>query len=274
MRKQILTMALLLLMSLTTCTNTYANYGPGDPNADKVTESVTSTTPVSDYMKTVYKASDNDKYDELSINALKLYEENKNSDQKLTVFTGTKEECNNFLQYFNYCFSYTKEIRLSLFRVVNTDKYFCAFEETANSNDNLIAYLAEVKKAQALAVSLAGANQDETINNIRQWMKTNISYNHDVKNADVDTVISAYYGIYDKKPVICAGYAMGTYQLCRMNGITSSIVLSINTKNNVGHAATNVTINGHTKYLDTCFDIYVDQIPENFSVDFISSSIQ
>ena len=71
MRKQILTMALLLLMSLTTCTNTYANYGPGDPNADKVTESVTSTTPVSDYMKTVYKASDNDKYDELSINALK-----------------------------------------------------------------------------------------------------------------------------------------------------------------------------------------------------------
>ena len=49
---------------------------------------------------------------------------------------------------------------------------------------------------------------------------------------------------------------------------------SINTKNNVGHAATNVTINGHTRYLDTCFDIYVDQIPENFSVDFISSLVQ
>ena len=274
MRKQILTMALLLFMSLTTCTNTYANYGPGDPNADKVTESVTSTTPVSDYMKTVYKASDNDKYDELSINALKLYEENKNSDQKLTVFTGTKEECNNFLQYFNYCFSYTKEIRLSLFRVVNTDNYFCAFKETSNSKANLEAYLSEVKKAQSLADSLHAATSEETINSIRQWMKANISYNHDVENSDLDTYISAYYGIYDKKPVVCAGYAIGTYQLCRINGIQSAIVLSVYTANNGGHAATNVTINGCTKYFDTCFDIYTDKIPDWFSIDFISSSIK
>lgn len=56
-----------------------------------------------------------------------------------------------------------------------------------------------------------------------------------------------------------------------MNGIKASIVLSMYTPKNAGHAANTVTVNGKTKYLDLLLGYDQDSVPKNFVVDFNSS---
>ena len=78
--------------------------------------------------------------------------------------------------------------------------------------------------------------------------------------------------IYENKPIECVGYALGVYQLCRMNGVSASVLNMIDTTDNIGHAADLVAYSDGKKYVDMAFDEIKNTIPKKYSVYFNSSN--
>ena len=287
MRKRLFIIGLIMTLSLSACTTTSAQMkSEVKIQETEVRNNETSTVAetvsvmedaeaenlsLSDYMKTVYKAADNEYYDELCYKALDMYEKNDGKKKYIYVCSGdTKEDCNYFTYYFNMCFGYTNDIRLTTMKLDN--KWYSGFYDVKNEKENIKEYLRIAKKAQDLSKTLVGASTDETINNTIAWIENNATYNYDVdETKDVSEVISAYYGIYEKKPVICGGYSIGLYQLCRMNGIKATVLMMKNNETNTGHGANYVTFSTGKKYVDSLYKKIEDSIPTKYTVFFNSS---
>lgn len=204
-----------------------------------------SNISISEYVKTLYQTTQYPELDAAVCNAFKTYEDNKNSPDIVFVYSGTKSDCTRFRDYLNYNYGYTIKMRVELMQVGS--EYKVGFMDTLNADEAIAEYKNEAEKAKSIAASLKGNTQDETINNIINWVKTNAKYAYNVSDEEA---FSYDYGIYSGKEVLCQGYADAVYQLCAMNGIKAEILNAIHT-NNVVHAINRVYFSDIPRYVDT-----------------------
>lgn len=251
MKKRLLIMALSLAIMNVASSNTCTALADMDSNSSTityVTESNNENVSISEYMKNVYTVTQCPELDETVYNIFKTYENNKNSSSPVYVYSGTYENCVKLMNYFNINYGYTYDIHLTLIKQSNS--YGLCFENTLNADVNINNYLNEVNKAQAIATSLKGTSQDETIANIINWVKVNAKYFYTDYNVDEQTGVSHYYGIYSGNEVLCKGYAMAVYQLCAMNGIKASVIDIVSNKG-LNHTANTVVYSDKERFVDT-----------------------
>ena len=288
MRKRLFIIGLIMTLSLSACTTTSAQMkSEVKIQETEVRNNETSTVAetvsvmedaeaenlsLSDYMRTVYKTADNEYYDELCYKALAMYEKNDGKKQ-VKVYESTKDDCTFLREYFNNCFGYTKNIRMTVWKTKSSETYYCGFLEITNGKENVDEYLSVVKKAQEISKTLIADTNDKTIDNTLNWIRKNAVVNTDTNyDQNSDYSINFYYGVYENKPIECVGYALGVYQLCRMNGVSASVLNMIDTTDNLGHAADLVTYSDGKKYVDMAFDEIKNTIPKKYSVYFNSSN--
>ena len=233
-----------------------------DEDVTYVTETVQfSNSSLSECVRTMYTATQRPDLDEAVYKAFEAYETNKDRDSSLVVYKGSYEECIIFRDYFNANYGYTYDIRT---KAGKTSSGYCVFfPNTLNADAKISAYIAEVQKAKAIAASLNVGSADATIQNIINWVKTNVKYYY---NEDTDEgYIQHYYGAYSGNEVLCEGYAIAVYQLCAMNGINASIEEVISNRG-VNHAMNTVTFSSGIKFVDTTrINSVTDQLPEGFT---------
>lgn len=241
-RKMVILLAAVVTISFNNFGHTLAyagEYGPGYVNTQ------TQDGSLSDYMRGVY-TTEHSALDEAVFNAFKAFEDHKNSPSIVSVYSGTRDECIKFRDYFNLNYGYTNDMRLV---ITKTTPVQAVFVNTLNADARIDAYLAEVKKAQEIAKSLNAGSNDATIANVISWVKTNAKYYYD-RGQDTDTYIAHYYGIYSGQEVLCEGYAMAVYQLCAMNGVNASLV-DIVSANGIAHAVNQVQYSDRLRWVDT-----------------------
>lgn len=285
MRKRLFIIGLIMTLSLSACTTTSAQMkSEVKIQETEVRNNETSTVAetvsvmedaeaenlsLSKYMRTVYKAADNEYYDELCYKALDMYEKNDGKKQ-VKVYESTKDDCTFLRDYFNSCFGYTKNIRMTVWRTKSSETYYCGFLEIVNGKENINEYLSVVKKAQEISKTLVAETTDKTIENILNWIRKNAVVNPN-PNYEQNSNFSFYYGIYEQKPIECVGYALGTYQLCRMNGVSAVILNMIDTTDGIGHTANLVVYSNCTKFVDMTFNEIKDSVPKKYNICFNSS---
>lgn len=245
MKKRIITVSILMALLVTGSAGNTTFADTGTIERSNVVQMQTES--LSTYMGTIYSVTQHPELDNAVLNAFKLYETNQGMTSMLYVYSGTRDECAKFRDYFNLNYGFTNDIRLTL---VKSDTYHVVFENTVNADTKIHAFITEVKKAQEIARSLNAGSTDATINNIISWVKTNAKYYYGNENDTTESYISHYYGIYSNNEVLCEGYAMAVYQLCAMNGIKASLV-DLVSPNNVPHAVNQVTYSDSVRWVDT-----------------------
>lgn len=228
-------------------------------------ENMDTETDISSYLQSVYKTTSRPEYDSYVLDGFRKMKNNKNSSAPIEIFSGTFEECVSFRDYFNYEYGYISDIHVMAYRTSASEQYKVGIYDTTNLDKKLKEYFAEVKKAKAIADSLKGNTNDETIINIINWVQNNVSYDHSLHgNATNEDLINSYYGAYSGKKVICTGFAMVVHQLCSMNEIKSRIELG--TYDGGMHAWNSIQFDSGFKHVDVLNPNVVvsDQAPSQY----------
>lgn len=241
--KKLLVFALTLAIAFTSLFGSQAAYADTQPGPGGSVSS--QTTSLSSYMRGVYKVTKYPDLDEAVYQAFDTFQRNAGNPSYVTVYRGSYDDCVRFRDYFNLYYGYTYDVRTVM---IKDQGYAVAFRNTLDADAKAEAYIAEAQKAQAVASSLNTGTQDDTLNNIINWVKANAKYYY--SEDTMEGYISHYYGIYSNKEILCEGYAMAVYQLCAMNGIPASIDNLVD-PNGVNHAANTVTVSGKTIHVDT-----------------------
>ena len=247
LKRKINCLALICAVSVSIgCTGTdtviASDNGPGYVSQTIIQE---ESIPMNEYVRTLYTQTQYQEFDNAVSNAFKIYEENKNSNDIVIVYSGNKSDCTRFRDYMNYNYGYTIKMRVELLQ--SGDTYMVGFLNTLNADEAINEYKKEAENAKAIAASLKGTTQDETINNIINWVKTNAKYAYNISDEDA---FSYDYGIYSGKEILCQGYADAVYQLCAMNGIKADILNAVHS-NGVNHAINRVYYSDIARYVDT-----------------------
>lgn len=199
-----------------------SNYNTTEINEEPVL-SVTGTT-LGEYMKSVYTYSVSPEFDQAVFYALDLIDQNQNSNQPITVYTSSnKEDVLKFRENFNGNFGYTPDFRVKAYQKQNGE--FCAIFDGHGMTSQLInEYFQKVARVKAIADSLKGNTDDETVENICRYITTNIQYDYDMVNYADQDKIRGYYSIFDDtNKTICYGFAMAAHHLATMDGIPVTI---------------------------------------------------
>ncbi len=224
--------------------------------------------PISSILKRTYVSTSNKALDEYVYQAFDTIERNRfNSGKKVIIFTGTQTECDNFVNYFNYYYGFVYE--LIAWTINSSGGYsLVAADITDTTPLDIQRYKTEVLQVKALADTLKGRNEMDTVYNIANWVNDNIKYEYSYCNLDTNSTLKIYYDVINTRKTICKGQAMLINELACMNGISSRV--SIGVLNGGPHAWATVFIDGMPYDIDVTSDqvIFIPQKYSTFKLEF------
>lgn len=220
-----------------------------------------------DIARDVYVNIDSE-YKEKAITAFNIFEKRQNQ-KYVTVFQGSKEDCEKFATFFNTCYAYTVDTMVT-FGKYPDGHYEVYFKDTFNANERMSKYQESVAKAKELAKTLKGNNDTETMDNIVNYIQTNAVYDYEkAKETNAVEHNKTYYGFYEGNKIVCRGFAIAVCQLCRLNGIKCEVISSTYNKTGVRHAFNKVYHDGKETYVDATWKRKSDTFFSDFTrVDY------
>lgn len=222
-----------------------------------------NTNRLSNYARNLFKITARPDLDEKVFSAMDTFENNKNQNSIVKVYSGGKEDTTIFANYFNMNYGFIYDIRLSVFR--SNEKYFAGFKNTMDADRKIDNYINEAEKAKTLAQSLIKNNKDETILNIINYVHSNGKYYYS-DDKSTENMYQHYYGFYSGKEILCVGFANVVCQLCNINGINAKTI-GVITNTGLLHQINQVEFSTGWKWVDSELKNSVkDTIWDGFSI--------
>ena len=214
----------------------------------------TAGTLLSNYMKTVYKTSLYPELDPYIYRAFDLIEQNQTLNDPIVVYTAaSKDELLKFRNYFNGYYGFTHEFRVTGY-MKNNNTYLAVFNGNGQTPQLINEYYQKVNRVQTIANALKGNSDDNTVENIMQYIHNNIQYDLSIPEKDKEEKIKSYYAIFDTNKTICYGFSLAVHHLAAMNGIPSTLEKGYYTKPDgamAPHAWNTIFYHGSMKFCDT-----------------------
>ncbi|WP_031556025.1 transglutaminase-like domain-containing protein [Oribacterium sp. FC2011] len=224
--------------------------------------------PISSILKRTYVSTSNDVLDGYVYKAFDMIERNRfNSGKLLILYTGTMEDCENFVNYYNYYYGFVYE--LMAMNIRSTEGYNLVATKIKDSTPSDIErYKSCVLQVKALAEALKGGSEMDTALNIANWVNDNVEYEKAYCDLDLDLMLKCYYDAVNTRKTICKGQAMLINELACMDGITSRV--SIGTANGGPHAWATFFIGGIPYNIDVTSSqvLFMPQRYTTFELEF------
>jgi hypothetical protein len=222
---------------------------------------------VSDYIMEIMKYSQYPDLDDEVCKILDSFEANKNRNQTLTVFTGSKKDMERLYDYYTFVYSFTGNMMVNMAKLTNPNvtednAYILYFKDTLNADKRLYDFVTQAAKAYRIARSLCAGTPEETADRIKNWISANVpasGLSPTVEELE-EANYSYYYGVYDGKPSTCAGNTLAFCQLGSMNGLHVDFVGGSVTSTGEGHCWNRLDLGGRTIWADLTWHLSGDTL--------------
>lgn len=169
---------------------------------------------------------------------------------KNQVYTGTQDDVTNILYLYNKFYVHSEYLHFQFQGYVNPDGSFDVLNIKVNEPTDVIKKSIDEtryvdNKINEILPKLKGNNEEETLNNI-------VNYITDLVDYDESLQCYSVYDMFAKRKTVCDGYMKLFYILCEKSGLQAECIES-DFNEDALHGYNSVIINGQKRYVDLTF---------------------